>query len=391
MNEIPVTEPNLPPIEEYFELLREVWSRKWLTNQGPLVRQLEEGLREHHGLGRSVHCVANAGLGLQIVLKALGVKGEVVTTPFSYVATTSCPIWEGCRVRFSDVEPELLTIDPDAVEAAIGPHTEAILATHVYGNPCDVEALRVIGDKYGIAIIYDAAHAFGVKYKGKSLLEWGDASVVSTHATKVFNTVEGGFVVSSDPAVSEKIEWLRRFGHKGKDDFHGAGINAKMSEFHAAMGLCNLRHIEEVLARRRGVVNTYDSAFFGSRTVVGSGNERECEARSSSEVISFAFRLRPETDWNCAYYPVKFSNVGTLLQVMNALEAQEVYPRRYFYPSLNRVQSLGGFPVMPVSEEVAERILCLPLSAEISNNDQKRIIMTVLEELQKSSAKQESY
>ena len=229
MKKINVTEPFLPPFEEYVEYLKGIWERNWLTNQGPLVQEFEQKLQAYHQLSMPVHCVANGSLGLQIALKALGVKGEVVTTPFSYVATTACPLWEGCTVKFVDIEPDTLTIDPKAVEAAITPKTEAILATHVFGNPCDVEALDAIAAKHGIAMIYDAAHAFGVTYNGKSLLEYGDASMVSLHATKLFHAVEGGFIVAKDPVVSEKMEWMRRFGHKGQEEFHGVGINAKMS------------------------------------------------------------------------------------------------------------------------------------------------------------------
>ena len=250
---IQVTEPFLPPLEEYVEYLKGIWGRNQLTNQGPLVQELEHKIQVYHQIDMPVHCVTNGGLGLQIILKALGVNGEVITTPFSYVATASCPLWEGCSVKFADIEPDHLTIDPAAVEAAIGPDTEAIVATHVFGNPCDCEALEAIASKHGLALIFDAAHAFGVRYKGKSILEYGDASMVSLHATKLLHAVEGGFVVAKDPLVAEKIEWMRRFGHKGPEEFYGVGINAKMSELHAAMGLCNLRHLEAILKKRQEV------------------------------------------------------------------------------------------------------------------------------------------
>lgn len=353
-----VTEPFLPPLEEYVSYLKGIWERNWLTNQGPLVQELEQKLQAYHRLSVPVHCVANGALGLQLALKALGVKGEVITTPFSYVATTSCPLWEGCTVRFADIEPAYLTIDPAAVEAAITPQTEAILATHVFGNPCDVEALEKIARKNNLALIYDAAHAFGVNYKGKSILEWGDASMVSLHATKLFHTVEGGFVVAKDPAVSEKIEWMRRFGHKGQTDFYGVGLNAKMSELHAAMGLATFSHIDPILGKRRELIEIYDAALGRGQLPVRS-----------------ALTLRPGTDWNASYYPVVCESEEALLDLVQALGKIEVHPRRYFYPALHETPTLGstGHPCR-VASSIAHRILCLPLAATYSANDIDRIL-----------------
>lgn len=342
MKKINVTEPFLPPFEEYVEYLKGIWDRNWLTNQGPLVKELEQKLQAYHSLEMPVHCVANGSLGLQIALQALGVKGEVITTPFSYVATTACPLWEGCTVKFADIEPDTLTIDPQAVEAAITPKTEAILATHVFGNPCDVEALDAIAQKHGIAMIYDAAHAFGVTYKGKSILEYGDASMVSLHATKLFHTVEGGFIVAKDPAVSEKMEWMRRFGHKGLDEFHGVGTNAKMSEFHAAMGLCNLNHVDEVLVKRKAICNSYDQFI-------------SCDSLSTITYRETASR-------NYSYYPVLLKNEDVLLKLTETLERENVFARRYFYPSLNAAFPDGSqMEGCSLSITVASRILCLPL------------------------------
>lgn len=359
MKRINVTEPFLPPLEEYVEHLRGVWGRNWLTNQGPLVCELEQKLQAYHKLQFPVHCVANGSLGLQIALKALGVKGEVITTPFSYVATTACPLWEGCTVKFADIEPDTLTIDPAAVEAAITPKTEAIVATHVFGNPCDVEALDAIAAKHGLAIIYDAAHAFGVTYKGKSILEYGDASMVSLHATKLFHAVEGGFVVAKDPAISEKVEWMRRFGHKGTEEFHGVGINAKLSELHAAMGLCNLRHVDEILARRKEVTEAYDSHI---------------QSKRSESVASIALEYREGSTRNYSYYPVLFSTEALLLATAGKLAEKAIYPRRYFYPSLNAFECLGRTTGLTESESIAKRIMCLPLSSSMDD----KAINTVL-------------
>jgi dTDP-4-amino-4,6-dideoxygalactose transaminase len=355
MKPINVTEPYLPPFEEYVEYLKGIWERNWLTNQGPLVQKLEQKLQAYHGLSMPVHCVANGSLGLQIALKALGVTGEIITTPFSYVATTACPLWEGCTVKFADIEPDSLTIDPKAVEAAITPKTEAILATHVFGNPCDCEALDALAAKHGLAMIYDAAHAFGVSYKSKSILEYGDASMVSLHATKLLHAVEGGFIVAKDPAVSKKMEWMRRFGHKGQDDFHGVGTNAKMSEFHAAMGLCNLKHIEAILDRRKVLCEAYDAALF----------DQAAKATGPGVVTCSQIRYREVASRNYSYYPIQFDDEKTLLAAIQRLNDANIFPRRYFYPDLSECFSTATYGCSR-SIDVSRRILCLPLSVGIN-------------------------
>jgi len=343
MKKINVTEPYLPPFDEYVEHLRGIWDRNWLTNQGPLVNKLEQKLQEYHRLSILVHSVANGSLGLQIALKALGVRGGVITTPFSYVATASCPIWEGCSLRFTDIEPDSLTINPAAVEAAITPQTEAILATHVFGNPCGVEALEAIAAKHGLALIFDAAHAFGVSYKGKSILEYGDASMVSMHATKLMHSVEGGFIVAKDSVIAGKMEWMRRFGHNGPEAFHGVGINAKMSEFHAAMGLCVLKRVNAIMQQRRLLTEAYDANL-------PDGVRR--------------LHYRDEASRNYSYYPVIFESEQSLLVAVEALGRKNVIPRRYFYPLLNQFDLMDTSIASsyPVAKSVSERILCLPMS-----------------------------
>ena len=343
--QIQVTKAFLPPFEDYVERLRGIWERGWLTNHGPLLKELEDKLRSYLGVEAPIHCLTNGGLGLQLAIKALGVTGEVITTPFSYVATTACPLWEGCSVKFADIDAETLTIDPDAVGAAITPRTEAILATHVFGNPCDVSALEGIAKRRGLALVFDAAHAFGVRFDDRSILEFGDISMVSMHATKLFHTIEGGFVFSPDPVFSAKLEWMRRFGHRGLDEFHGVGINAKMSEFQAAMGLCNLEHIENILVSRRNMVAAYH------------------EHLAKTPTVRFAFHLRETTDWNCAYFPVLFKSESSLLEALERLSAHQIIPRRYFYPSLNSVFPGSVAEQCPVSVDLASRICCLPLFA----------------------------
>ncbi len=346
MKPVQVTEPFLPPLEDYVEYLKGIWNHNLLTNQGPLVRKLEQKLQAYHGIDMPVHCVANGGLGLQIALKAHGVKGEVITTPFSYVATASCPLWEGNTLKFADIEPDSLTIDPVAVEAAIGPDTEAILGTHVFGNPCDCEALEKIASKHDLALIFDAAHAYGVRYKGKSIMEYGDVSMMSLHATKLLHTVEGGFVVAKDSAVAEKVEWMRRFGHKGYEAFHGVGINAKMSELHAAMGLCNLKYLDAILRKRQEVCEIYDQFI---------------DSAESLSTISY----RISTSRNYSYYPVIFDSEVSLLQAVEHCRRANVFPRRYFHPSLTILPNrLSG--ELPIADDISKRILCLPLYESMS-------------------------
>ncbi|MFW5874330.1 MAG: DegT/DnrJ/EryC1/StrS family aminotransferase [Verrucomicrobiota bacterium] len=382
---INVTEPFLPPLEEYIDYLKGIWERNWLTNQGPLLKDLEEKLRDYHQIGLPVHCVANGGLGLQIILKAMGVGGEIITTPFTYVATASCPLWEGCSLRFADIDPDHLTIDPAAVEAAITPRTEAILGTHVFGNPCDCDELERIARRHGLALIYDAAHAFGVRYKEKSILEYGDASMVSLHATKLMHSVEGGFIVAKDPAVSGKVEWMRRFGHKGYEDFHGVGTNAKMSEFHAAMGLCCLSHIEDILKKRKAICEAYDQALgLGAGGGEQGAGGREANALPPATGLLSTVFWRGRASRNYAYYPVIFDHEDLLLETLERFRAGNIYPRRYFWPSLDEVEALqapGAQPEAPRptphAQSISRRIFCLPLSASMEADQLLRIIHLV--------------
>ena len=341
----PVTEPFLPPLAEYVRHLEGIWQRNWLTNSGPVVARLEAALRERLRLEVPLHCVANGGLGLQIALKALGIGGEVITTPFSYVATASCPIWEGCALVYADIEESSLTLDPGKVEAAVSPRTEAIVATHVFGNPCDVEALQRIASRHGLAVIYDAAHAFGVTYHGESILNWGDASIVSLHATKLLHTVEGGLVAAPDKGVSDRVEWMRRFGHDGPYAFHGAGINGKMSELHAAMGLCCLGHIEEIMDSRRRTTAVYDRLL------------------PEAPGVCFAFRLREGAGWNWSYYPVLCRSWEHAGELVRRLSESGYETRRYFHPSLDRVFRAGSAEMLPVTHDISARVVCLPIAA----------------------------
>jgi dTDP-4-amino-4,6-dideoxygalactose transaminase len=281
---------------------------------------------------------------LQIVIKALGLTGEIITTPFSYVATVSSIVWEGCAPDFVDIDPEHLTLDASKIEAAITDRTTAILATHVYGNPCDVEAIDEIASRRGLKVIYDAAHCFGVKYKGESVLTSGDVSTLSFHATKLFHTGEGGAIVCRDTDALEAVFNHHNFGHKGPEEFFGLGVNGKLSELNAAMGLAVLPHMDGVVQRRKAVCDAYDSSLDFSRL------------RRPT--------LRSGTEWNYAYYPVIFESEAALLAAKEKLNEAAINPRRYFYPGLNNLPYVGPSDV-PVSEAVSRTVLCLPLSAEL--------------------------
>lgn len=350
---IPVTKSFLPPIEEYTAQVQRAFGNEWLTNRGELVKELEQKLSQFLELENSeILCMNNGTIPLQIALKLLGNGGEVITTPFSYVATTSAIVWEGCTPVFVDIHPEYLTIDETKIEAAITERTTCILATHVYGNPCNVEAIEVIAYKHNLKVIYDGAHCFGVKYKGKSIFEYGDVSTCSFHATKIFHTGEGGAVFCKDPEMFHKIYYSHNFGHNGPLDFDGLGINGKISELQAAMGLAVLPYMEEIVAERKKLVETYDALHDFTRIQ--------------------KLQLRPETTWNYSYYPVFFESEEALLHVQEKLNQAGIVPRRYFYPSLHQLPYVQSGE-MPVSESVSKCILCLPLYAGLEAHSVEEI------------------
>lgn len=350
-NKIYVTKSFLPPQEEYQQYLDGIWQRDQLTNHGPLLKEFEQRLRERFD-APYVHFLTNGTLALQLSLHAIGVEpGEVITTPFSYVATTSAILWEGFTPVFVDIEPETFCVDPSKIEAAITSRTKAIMVTHVFGSPCDVEAIGAIAGKHDLPVIYDAAHAFSVEYKGKPLMSYGDIAVGSFHATKLFQTIEGGCVVTNRQDFNDKVELQKRFGHNADDHFM-LGINAKASEFQAAMGLCNLKYVDGLIDARRQVAAQYDTEL-------------------SAELQRLV--LKPGVTHNYIYYPVVFEDEDQLLRVKAALEAEDIYPRRYFYPALNSLPYIKNAASCPVAERVAVRILALPLYAGLPSEDVSRI------------------
>jgi dTDP-4-amino-4,6-dideoxygalactose transaminase len=349
---IPFAKPFLPPQNSYQEYLDAIWDRVLLTNNGPLVQDLEHQLGEFLHIGTPLF-VSNGTVALQIAIKALGLSGEVITTPFSYVATTSSLVWEGCRPVFVDIDPLTLNIDPHRIEAAITTETTGILATHVFGNPCDIDAIQSIADKHGLKVIYDAAHAFGSTYKGRSVFDFGDISTTSFHATKFFHTIEGGAIFTRDQQLRDRMSLMRNFGHVGFEAFDGVGINGKNSEFHAAMGLANLSYIDELLRIRRFQYETY----------------RERLSRLDLQLQS----MQQDALWNASYFPIVLRDQETMLNVKHLLESHEIYPRRYFYPSLATLAYVDAREIPELAVSISERILCLPMYHALDQVNQNRI------------------
>jgi len=309
--------------------------------------ELEEKLRDYLEISNII-ATNNGTSPLLIALKLLGNQGEIITTPFSYVATTAAIVWEYCTPVFVDIHPDYLTIDETKIEAAITPKTTAILATHVFGNPCNVEIIEEIAAKHNLKVIYDGAHSFGVKYNGKSVFDYGDVSTCSFHATKLFHTGEGGAIFTKDDELKHKLFYSHNFGHNGPLAFHGLGINAKMSELQAAMGLAVLPYMEMIINERKKVVEYYNNYLDFSKLQ--------------------PLRIRHGTEWNYSYYPVVFETEDKLLQVEQHLKANGIIPRRYFYPSLNTIAYANG-KIMPMAERIASCVLCLPLYIDILEED----------------------
>lgn len=348
----------MPPIEEYNSYVKKIYNSHVLTNQGPCVQELEEKLRDFLNIS-NLHYVTNGTIALQLALSALDIKdGEIITTPFSYVATTSSILWERCKPVFVDIEPNNFTIDVTKIETAITPKTKAIMPVHVFGYACNIEKIQEIANRHGLKVIYDGAHAFASKYKGKSLLSFGDITTCSFHATKLFHTVEGGACIVRDKAVSDKLELQKRFGHY-YDYFACVGINGKQSEFHAAMGLANFPYIKKIIAERKRVSDLYD--------------------RELAELV-YRPKAQADLDYNYAYYPVVFKNETELLKVFEALKEEDIFPRRYFWPSLNTLSYIEKQPC-PISEDISLRVACLPLYPDLKDEEVLKIIHIITENI----------
>jgi len=348
-----VNKPFYPPEEEYIEYVREIWKSGWLTNNGPLVSELEEKLKSLLKLDNLLY-VSNGTIALQMAIKALDLKGEIITTPFTFVATTNSIAWEGCDPVFVDIDPDSLNLDPKNIEAAITDKTVAILATHVYGNPCDVEAIDSIAKKHNLKVIYDGAHAFNVQVNGKSIFEYGDISTCSLHATKWFHTVQGGFIVAKNPKIRERLIAMKNHGISGFYSFSTVGTNARNCELHAAMGLLNLKYLDRIDKKRKAITEKYDNAFkkFNCKRPVWHKNATQ----------------------TYAYYPILFESEEKLREVINHLFQNNILTRRYFFPSLS--ESLPYLPKnkFEITDYITKRVLCLPLFYELTEDEVNKII-----------------
>ena len=347
-----VTQPSLAPLQEYASLLEGVWERGILTHNGPLVQQFEKEVTEKLTLENFI-TVSNGTIAIQMALKALELKGEVIVTPFTWVATLSAIQWEGCTPVFCDIEKDTLNIDPTKIEEKITDKTVAIMPVHVFGNPCDVDAIEAIAKKHNLKVIYDAAHAIGSTYKDRSLLEFGDISATSLHATKLLNTAEGGGCITIDSSLHEKLKRIRFFGHNDKKEVVEEGFNGKMTEVHAALGLANLKYYDRVLEDRKKKYNMYKEAL---------------------EKFNVTFQAVKLGTTNYSYFPIIFETEKKLLEIERVLSESKIYPRRYFYPSVNTLNGIVTYEEMPISEDIACRILCLPLYYNLKAEEMETII-----------------
>jgi dTDP-4-amino-4,6-dideoxygalactose transaminase len=367
--QIRVTQPFLPPLEEFMPFLQDIWDKKWLTNEGEYHKQFEKELAGYLGV-KYLSLFTNGTLALITALQTLGITGEVITTPYSFVATTHALWWNNIKPVFVDIAPGTFNIAPDKIEAAITPRTTAILPVHIYGYPCDVERIQRISEMYGLKVIYDACHAFGVKRGGTSILNFGDLSILSFHATKIFTTFEGGAIICKDEVTKKRIDFLKNFGFAGETTVVGTGINAKMNEFQAALGLLQLKYIDSVIEKRKYLADLYRSVL---RAVDGI---TVCEDQ--------------ENVWhNYAYFPILIDAQSfgrSRDDVYNTLKAHNIYARRYFYPLISHFPMYKELDSarpenLPVAEEVTKNILCLPLHADLTD-EQAYTIVRIIKEMQ---------
>lgn len=359
---ITVTSPLLPDLNEFNNLLQEIWESKWITNNGSFHQRLEKELAEYLGVPY-LSLFTNGTLPLITALQALRINGEVITTPYSFVATTHSLWWNGIKPVFADIDPSTGNLDPHRIEAAITPKTTAIMPVHVYGNPCDTEAIQAIADKYGLKVIYDAAHAFGVKVDGKSILNAGDISTLSFHATKTYNTIEGGALICHDDKTKQRIDYLKNFGFAGETEVVAPGINSKMDEMRSAYGLLNLRQVDQAIAERHKVSEIYRKEL------------------ADISGISY-FNERPDVAYNYSYFPifVDADKYGmTRDELYFKMRDANVLGRRYFYPLISSFTTYRGLPSaapsnLPVATRMADQVICLPMHHSLSFEDIERVL-----------------
>jgi dTDP-4-amino-4,6-dideoxygalactose transaminase len=353
---INVVKPNLPGLEEYVAYLHKIWDTVFLTNNGPLVTELENQLKQYLDV-KYLRIVSSGTIALQIAIKCLELEGEVITTPFSHVSTLNSILWQNCTPVFVDIEPHSYCIDSSKIEAAISGKTCAIIATHVYGFPCQVEHIQKIAGKHGLKVIYDGAHAFGVKLNNQSIFNYGDMSIVSFHATKVFHCIEGGAIISNCEKTDQQCSEMRSFGFQDPSRFI-VGINGKNSELHAAMGLCNLPKVNMLIEKRRDIYNLYKIIL----------NDLPLQYPNPID----------EIEYNFSYFPVIFPSEEKVISIIDVLNKVGVYPRRYFHPSLNKLYN-ETVNNCPVAEDISKRVLCLPLYYDLSLEDAEKIARLIVQ------------
>ena len=359
-NPIYVTMPTLAPREDVDRLLEQIWSSGIMTHNGPLVQRFEREVAAYLDVPKMVACT-NGTLALQLAIKALGLHGEIITTPFTFIATISSIMWEHCTPVFVDIDPDTFNLDSRKIEEKITCHTVGIMPVHVFGNSCDIESIDKIAARHGLKVIYDACHSFGVQYKGKSVFTYGDISVTSFHATKMLNTAEGGGCFTMDGELDEKLRRIRFFGFENHADIVEDGFNGKMTEVNAAVGIANLAYMDAALADRKKKYALYKDIL---RT--------NCALR---------FQKIEQDSCNYSYFPVVFPDEQTVLRVIGHLQANQVFPRRYFYPSVNTFRRLLPYVPMPESENLASRILCLPLFYSLPECEVQRIAELTLKSI----------
>ena len=356
---INVTKTYLPDIDKYKNYIDEIYANGQLTNNGPLVQKLERRLQEYLGVN-NVILVANGTLALDVAYRALDLTGDVITTPFSFIATTSSIVSNGLNPLFSDISPRTFNIDSSLIEENLTSKTSAIVPVHVFGNACEVEGIQQIADRHNLKVVYDAAHAFDIKHKDQSVLNYGDISTLSFHATKLFHTIEGGALIIKDDELANKARRMINFGIDNTGEISDLGMNAKMNEFEAAMGLCVLDDITLILEKRKTIYSNYDQALSGEVQLQEKNN-------NSSN--------------NYAYFPIVLESEDRLLSIVQKLNKMQIFPRRYFRPSLNKLNYVEQGQACPISEDISNRVLCLPLSHSIKEKDQNIIVNTILEAL----------
>ncbi|WP_201353772.1 DegT/DnrJ/EryC1/StrS family aminotransferase [Hydrogenimonas urashimensis] len=349
---INVTSPYLPDIEKLYSYIQSIYDSGYLTNNGPLVHRLEERLKAYLGV-KHVILTANGTMALDIAYTALHLKGEVITTPFTFVATTNSLVHAGLKPIYADIDPETFNLDPANIEPLITDRTTAIVPVHVFGNACDVESIETIAKKHNLKIIYDAAHAFGVRYGENSILNFGDISILSFHATKMFHTIEGGAIVTNDDTLAKEIRIIKNFGIDCPDTIKTVGINGKMNEFSAAMGLCVLDDIDIIIQRRKKIHDTYKQKLEG--------------------FVEFQSQ-NPKATQNYSYFPILLKNEREMFLVQKSLEEKGIICRRYFHPSLDTIPYMDSAIEMNISRDIAKRILCLPIYPSLDLEDVERII-----------------